>query len=62
MDDDTRQPLRERTGKHVCIRCMKQIDAEEYFGNDFFCDACAAEDQSFPLESTPGEKPRGEEG
>ncbi|MEA2568967.1 MAG: hypothetical protein QOI24_968 [Acidobacteriota bacterium] len=34
---------------------MSEISAEEYFRNDFFCDACAAEDQTFPLESTPGE-------
>ena len=56
MDDEApRRNLHERTGKHLCIRCMSEISAEEYFRNDFFCDACAAEDQIFPLESTPGE-------
>jgi hypothetical protein len=56
MDDEQpRRNLHERTGKHLCIRCMSEVTAEEYFRNDFFCDACAAEEESFPLESTPGE-------
>jgi hypothetical protein len=47
MDDDApRRNLHERTGKHLCIQCMKEVPAEEYFGNDFFCDACAVREAS----------------
>jgi hypothetical protein len=57
MDDEQpRRHLRERSGKHLCIRCMKEVPAEEYFANDFFCDDCAAQDESFPLGSTPGDE------
>ena len=35
---------------------MKEIPADEYFANDFFCDACVAAEESFPLESTPGDE------
>ena len=37
-DDRPRRQLKERTGKHYCIECLKEVPAEEYFGNDHVCD------------------------
>ena len=39
-DDRLRRTLKERTGKHYCIECLKEVPAEEYFGNDHVCDDC----------------------
>ena len=54
-DDPPPRELPERTGKHLCVKCLAQIPAEEYFRNDHICDACAASDE-YPLASTPEEK------
>jgi hypothetical protein len=54
-DDPLRRNLSERTGKHVCVRCLREVDAEEYFRNDHLCDKCAAEGD-YPLASTPDPK------
>jgi hypothetical protein len=51
-DDPLPRELPERTGKHLCVKCLAQIPAEEYFRNDYICDACAADDE-YPLASTP---------
>ena len=32
---------RERTGRHLCANCLKEIPSEEYFGGDFYCAECA---------------------
>ena len=40
-DEELPRNLRERSGKHICIRCLKETEAEEWFANDFVCDACA---------------------
>jgi hypothetical protein len=40
-DDEVPRLLRERTGKHYCIRCLKETPAEEWFDNDHVCDDCA---------------------
>lgn len=40
-DDEPLRNLRERTGKHLCIRCLAETPAEEWFANDHVCDACA---------------------
>jgi rRNA maturation endonuclease Nob1 len=32
--------LNERTGKHYCITCRKEIPAEELLRNDHVCDEC----------------------
>ena len=40
VDAPPRRPLNERTGKHYCIECLKEVPAEEYFGNDHVCDDC----------------------
>ncbi|HEX2060452.1 MAG TPA: hypothetical protein VHK90_06900 [Thermoanaerobaculia bacterium] len=55
QDDATPRALNERTAKHYCVKCLAQIPAEEYFRNDFLCDACAANDE-YPLASTPEPK------
>jgi len=55
MDDSPPRWLNERTGRHYCIVCLKEVAAEEYFRNDHICDACAAKDE-YPFASTPDAK------
>lgn len=55
LDDFPRQSLSERTGRHVCIRCLGEVETEEYLRNDHLCDKCAAEGD-YPLASTPDPK------
>jgi hypothetical protein len=55
LDDFGRRKLSERTGRHVCVRCLAEVDAEEYLRNDHLCDKCAAEGD-YPLASTPSPK------
>jgi len=50
--DSPPRKLQERTEKHKCIRCLREIPAGEYFGNDFLCDVCAAKEGEYPLQST----------
>jgi hypothetical protein len=50
--------LQERTGRHLCVRCLAAIEAEEFFRNDHICDACAAQ-PDYPLASTPEPKKNG---
>lgn len=40
-DEPLPRKLNERSGKHLCTRCLAEIPAEEYFGNDHVCDKCA---------------------
>jgi hypothetical protein len=56
-DDSTQRELKERTGRHFCIRCLAQVPADVYLRNDHICDACAAKDE-YPLASTPDEPTR----
>ena len=60
MDEQTPRTLRERTGRHFCIQCLAVTAPEEFFANDHLCDACAAEDQAFPLQTTPNEPKKDE--
>jgi rRNA maturation endonuclease Nob1 len=39
-DDRPRRKLNERTGKHLCIECLKEVPADEYLRNDHVCDDC----------------------
>ena len=39
--DETPRNLRERTGKHKCIRCLAEVPDDVYFANDQVCDECA---------------------
>jgi hypothetical protein len=57
VDDAPPRLLNERTGKHYCIVCLREVRSEEYFRNDHICDPCAEKDE-YPLASTPD--PRGE--
>lgn len=57
MDERTPRHLNERTGKHICIRCLAEVPADVYFRNDMICDACAEKDDD-PLQSTPDETGR----
>jgi hypothetical protein len=50
QDEEVPRLLRERTGKHYCIRCLKETPAEEWFDNDHTCDDCA---EKFERELTP---------
>jgi len=52
VDENTPRRLSERTGRHYCIVCLKEVEAEEYFRNDQICDVCAEKDE-YPLASTP---------
>jgi hypothetical protein len=54
MDDGTPRGLQERTGKHLCVRCLAPVGAQEYLRNDHICDACSTKDE-YPLASTPEE-------
>ena len=47
--------MNERTGKHVCVRCLREVEADEYFRNDHLCDRCTGEGD-YPLASTPAPK------
>jgi hypothetical protein len=44
-EDPPPRPMPERTGKHVCTRCLTVIPANEYFRNDHICDRCASSDE-----------------
>jgi hypothetical protein len=46
----------ERTGRHFCSHCLKEISSDEYFRGDFYCQECAENDQAFPLATTPDAK------
>lgn len=51
--DEIAKLLRERTGRHICIGCLRDIAADEFFRNDHMCDACSSGDSSYPLASSP---------
>jgi hypothetical protein len=53
-DEGPPRHLPERTGRHRCIHCLKEIPAEEYFAGDFVCLSCAERFEQYPLASTPG--------
>ena len=40
-DEPLPRKLNERSGKHLCTRCLAEVPAEEYFANDHVCDKCA---------------------
>jgi hypothetical protein len=59
-EDETPRNLQERTGRHRCIRCLADVASEEYLRNDHLCDACAAEEEQYPLATTPEAKKKDE--
>ena len=46
--DDAGPPkeLKERTGVHKCVQCLRETPSDQYFSNDYYCDECASEDES----------------
>ncbi len=54
MDESTPRRLPERTGRHVCTRCLAEVATDEFLANDHLCSKCA-EDGDYPLQSTPAE-------
>jgi hypothetical protein len=42
MDEEPPRRLKERTEKHYCVRCLREVEKDEYLENDFLCDECAA--------------------
>jgi hypothetical protein len=51
-DDPPPRALPERTGRHLCVRCLAPIPADEYMRNDHICDACA-EGEEYPAPAPP---------
>ncbi len=39
-DEPTPRNLPERTGRHYCIQCLREVPADEYLRNDMLCDVC----------------------
>jgi hypothetical protein len=60
-DEHIRHIPSERTGRHVCVRCLAAVELEEYLRNDHLCDDCAA-DGDYPLASTPEPRKSKDEG
>ncbi|HYM61901.1 MAG TPA: hypothetical protein VEZ11_13540 [Thermoanaerobaculia bacterium] len=56
MHDEIPRNLPERTGRHVCVKCLAEVTAAEYLQNDYLCENCVAEDE-YPLASTPDDAP-----
>ena len=40
--DAVPKQLKEKSEKHYCVRCLREVEKDEYFANDFLCDDCAA--------------------
>ncbi|MFA6956007.1 MAG: hypothetical protein WC538_09070 [Thermoanaerobaculia bacterium] len=57
IDDEIPRRLNELSGRHLCIGCLAELPAAEYFANDFICRECAGRSESYPLASTPGAAP-----
>ena len=61
-DDRPRRPLKERTGKHYCIECLKEVPAEDYFRNDHVCQECGEKKEKKPDEALVRVHPERNEG
>ena len=46
--------LGDRTGIHICVRCLREVRPEEYYRNDHVCGTCAEQVERYPLASSPG--------
>ena len=51
-DEPLPRKLDERTGRHLCVRCLVEVSVEDYLRNDHICNRCAEQDE-YPLASTP---------
>ena len=43
-DEPPPRKLKERTGKHFCVHCLAETEAEEFFANDHMCNQCVEAD------------------
>jgi len=41
LDEETPRLLVERTGRHLCVRCLREVPVDEFLRNDHLCDPCA---------------------
>jgi len=39
--DSVPRQLREKSEKHYCVKCLREVERDEYLENDFLCDKCA---------------------
>jgi hypothetical protein len=53
IEDRIPRNLPERSGVHICIRCLREVRPDEYDRLDHVCAGCAEEIDHFPLASTP---------
>ncbi|HEX7420609.1 MAG TPA: hypothetical protein VF505_12030 [Thermoanaerobaculia bacterium] len=44
-DEPTPRNLPERTGRHFCIQCLREVPADEYLRNDMLCDECVEKEE-----------------
>jgi len=56
QDEGPPRLLNERTGIHKCIRCLREVPAEEYFRNDLICDECASKEEEDENETMKDER------
>ena len=40
--DAVPKQLKEKSEKHYCVSCLREVAKDEYLANDFLCDSCAA--------------------
>lgn len=52
-DDRPRVPPKERTGKHICIECLKEVPADDYFRNDHVCNECGQKKEEQKQDDSP---------
>ena len=54
-DEPPPRKLKERTGKHFCVHCLVETEAEEFFRNDHICDKCAEKEneERAPSDESP---------
>jgi hypothetical protein len=45
MDEAPPRRLKEQTERHRCVKCLREVDKDEYLENDFLCDNCAEQEE-----------------
>lgn len=53
LGDRVPKNLTERSGIHICVRCLREVRPDEYYRLDHVCAECAEQIDHFPLASTP---------
>jgi len=54
IDEEIPRNLSERTGRHFCTQCLREVSGEVFARYDHLCEECAAAVEEFPNASTPG--------